>query len=127
MSQPKKTAASRIATAIKAVPLVNCAINARRRLILRQALSLYRKDKFLSAALGKQLLLFAITLAAFAFSVINNAQDPSAIVRFGRPLTALIAVLYPVMYAYYDSKEYARRKERFLRNLEFRSSVRNAR
>jgi hypothetical protein len=127
MSQPKKTTAARIATAIKAVPLVNCAINARRRLILRQALSLYRKDKFLSAAIGKQLLLFAITLTAFVFSVVNNAQDPSVMVRFGRPLTAFLAVLCPAMYAYFNAKEYARRKERFLRTLEFRTAVRNAR
>lgn len=108
--------------AIKAVPLVNCAINARRRVILRQALSLYRKDKFLSAAIGKQVWLFAVTTVAFAFSVINNAEDPSVMVRFGRPLTAFLAVLYPAMYAYFDARKYKRRKEQFVRTLELRAS-----
>lgn len=126
MTPARKTATSKIAIAIKAIPLVNCAINARRRVILRQALSLYRNDKFLSAALWKQIWLFAITSTAFAFSLYSTSSDPSVIVRVAKPLTVFFPVLYPAMKAYFGAKEYARRKSRFMHELEMKAAERNA-
>jgi hypothetical protein len=118
MIQPRKTITSRIARAVKTIPFVKCAVAARRKAILRHALSLYRKDKFLSVAAYKQAGLFFITSSAFAMSVHSNMNETSLLVKYGKPFTAFVGMLYPIMNTYFGSRELSRRKEIFMMKLK---------
>lgn len=113
INQAARSVTSAIATAAKRIPLAAWAIAANRKIVTRNALSLFRSRRFFRAALLRHAVALVSSLMGLViiFSLFRN--DASAVIAIGKPLTAAVAVLGLIGEAFIAMDRYKARHENF--------------
>lgn len=126
MIQAIKTARSKIAKAIIALPVVKTVHAVNKRLKVKHSLYLFRREKFLFAAALKHLFSFFVAILVVAFVAHMYRNDSSFVVRLFKPLTAFIAALYPISNTYFLFADYKHKHKVSLVMRSRRKKVLNA-
>lgn len=92
------------------------------RVNARIALRLFRKDRYLLAALFRQFGKLSVGIALLLVVSIHYASDPSLLVRYGKPFIAGIGIATIAVNTYYSYASYRYRAK----NHRFRSQHRAA-
>jgi uncharacterized membrane protein YgcG len=107
-----KQVAVAIAKRINAIPLVTALRKANRKIKNVIAFSLFRKKRFLFAAVARYWVGIISSLLLFFWAWGKFVHDPSMIVRYGKILTLFFPVAYEAMKVFSRVEYYQSRKER---------------